>query len=410
MGPAAPPELQARALTMGALLRAQTGRPVVMRSIDQAVDAEDLQQSVRLADTARFARGWLRLMADDLDHSREDYSIVRQLAEDRGDEAALPAILAQLGHLEVRAGNWARVREITTEMIQVAERSAQRFWLGLANVQLGEVEGLMGNPGRAAVHLDAAEAIAEELDDAFVRSVTLLSRAVLALGDERYAEAVDLATASRVALGSRSEDPGMIPWLGIEVEAAARVGRLDEARALADDLERRARAARRRRTLAVVARCRAVIAAIDGDLDSAAELARRSVRGLATLPVPFDHACSQLVLGSIQRRRREKRAADETLSRAQETFERLGAVAWVRQAEAERARIGLRPRAPAKLTEAEWRIARLAADGRSNREIAVEAFVSPKTVEANLARVYQKLGIRRRAELGTRLADYPSPD
>jgi DNA-binding NarL/FixJ family response regulator len=153
-----------------------------------------------------------------------------------------------------------------------------------------------------------------------------------------------------------------------------------------------------------------VISAVDADLDSAADFARRSVRGLATLPVPFDQARSQLVLGSSQRRRREKRAAEETLSRAQETFERLGAVAWVRQAEAERARIGLRPRAPAELTEAEWRIARLAADGRSNREIAGEAFVSPKTVEANLARVYQKLGIRRRAELGSRLAEHSAPD
>ena len=289
-----------------------------MQSIDQAVEAEDLQQSVRLADTARFARGWLRLMADDLDHSRDDYSIVRRLAEDRGDEAVLPSILGQLGHIEVRACNWARVREIMTEMIQVAERSAQRFWLGPRKRSARRGRRLDGQPDRAAVHLDAAAAIAEELDDAFIRSMTLLSRAVLTLGDERYAEAADLATASRVALGSRTEDPGMIPWLGLEEDALARVGRLEESRALADDFERRAKAARRRRALAVVARSRAVIAAIEGDLDSAAEFASKSVRGLGALPVPFERARSQLVLGSIQRRRREKRAAEETLGRAQE--------------------------------------------------------------------------------------------
>jgi DNA-binding CsgD family transcriptional regulator len=56
------------------------------------------------------------------------------------------------------------------------------------------------------------------------------------------------------------------------------------------------------------------------------------------------------------------------------------------------------------LTDSERRIAELAASGKTNRQVAEAAFVSPKTVEANLARVYQKLGIRSRAELGARMA------
>ena len=109
------------------------------------------------------------------------------------------------------------------------------------------------------------------------------------------------------------------------------------------------------------------------------------------------------MLGTIQRRMRQRRASDTTLVQAEEIFERLGAAPWVHQARAERARIGLRPRAPAGLTPTEATVARLSAEGRTNREVAQAAFMSPKTVEANLSRVYQKLGIRTRAELGRRL-------
>ena len=68
------------------------------------------------------------------------------------------------------------------------------------------------------------------------------------------------------------------------------------------------------------------------------------------------------------------------------------------------ARLGLRHGGPGELTETERRIAELAATGMTNRQVAEAAFVSPKTVEANLARVYRKLGIRSRAELGARMS------
>jgi DNA-binding NarL/FixJ family response regulator len=77
---------------------------------------------------------------------------------------------------------------------------------------------------------------------------------------------------------------------------------------------------------------------------------------------------------------------------------------WAEQARAELGRVGLR-RAPDELTPTERRVAELAATGLTNREVASAAFMSPKTVEANLARVYRKLGIASRAELGARMAD-----
>jgi DNA-binding NarL/FixJ family response regulator len=82
-------------------------------------------------------------------------------------------------------------------------------------------------------------------------------------------------------------------------------------------------------------------------------------------------------------------------------------VAWAAQATDELARVNLRPSAPDGLTETEQPVAGLAATGLTNREVAERMFLAVKTVEANLARAYRKMGIRSRAELGARMGGRP---
>jgi DNA-binding NarL/FixJ family response regulator len=88
-------------------------------------------------------------------------------------------------------------------------------------------------------------------------------------------------------------------------------------------------------------------------------------------------------------------------------FERVGAPTWEQQARDELARVGPRRRSPDELTATELHVAELAAEGMTNREVAKAAFMSAKTVEAHLARVYRKLGINSRAELGARMGRRP---
>ena len=118
------------------------------------------------------------------------------------------------------------------------------------------------------------------------------------------------------------------------------------------------------------------------------------------LPMPFERARTLLAKGQLHRRRKEKRLADETLRAALAAFEDLGATVWADRARTELARVGRRPRAPEALTETERQVAALAAEGLTSRQIAERAFLAPKTVGNVLGRVYQKLGIHSRAELG----------
>ena len=117
---------------------------------------------------------------------------------------------------------------------------------------------------------------------------------------------------------------------------------------------------------------------------------------------PFERARTLLAFGSVQRRHRQKRGARDALVEAHDTFAGLGAALWVDKAAAELARVGGRP-ATSGLTPTELQVAELIAAGRTYREVAAELFISPKTVQWNLSKVYRKLDIRSRAELPGRL-------
>ncbi len=124
----------------------------------------------------------------------------------------------------------------------------------------------------------------------------------------------------------------------------------------------------------------------------------RSRRAHEALELPFERARCVLEIGRVQRRRKQKRLAREALLEAAQTFALLGTPLWAARAEAELERVNVR-RAPSGLTPTEKDIAMLAAEGLSNRAIAQRSFVSVKTVEANLGRVYRKLGITSRPQL-----------
>ena len=173
------------------------------------------------------------------------------------------------------------------------------------------------------------------------------------------------------------------------------LGDLDRAEGLVERVEGWGHATGRAWTLATAARCRALLLAARGDTDGAVQALEKALGHHQHLAMPFELGRTLLVMGQVQRRAKRKRAARQHLQRALEIFESLPAPLWAERARSELSRIGLRPPAPLALTATEERVADLAASGHTNREVAQALFLSPRTVEANLARVYRKLGCPR---------------
>ena len=147
-----------------------------------------------------------------------------------------------------------------------------------------------------------------------------------------------------------------------------------------------------------------MLAAQAGDLDGAFAAYEEALEWHAKVELPLDRGRTLLALGATQRRAKRRREARETLEEALAIFERIGAALWAERARAELKRISGRAATPGALTPAEERVAALVAEGKTNREVAAALFLSDRTVEGHLSRVFGKLGIRHRAELGPALA------
>jgi DNA-binding CsgD family transcriptional regulator len=188
-----------------------------------------------------------------------------------------------------------------------------------------------------------------------------------------------------------------------EVEALVALGELGSAERLTDRLDEQGRALDRPLALATAARCRGLVAAGRGDLEGAEEHLQRSLAEHARTQQPFELGRTLLVAGAVRRRMRQKKHARDLLERALTTFDDLGAPLWSQRAQRELARIGVRAPTSTGLTPTEGQIASLVGEGRTNREVAEALFVSVDTVEANLKRIYRKLGVRSRTELARKL-------
>ena len=120
--------------------------------------------------------------------------------------------------------------------------------------------------------------------------------------------------------------------------------------------------------------------------------------------MPFERARTQLLLGQLQRRQRMKSVSAASLQDALAAFDQLGTPLWADRARNELGRVS--GGEPQKILSAsERRVAELATSGMTNRNIAAAMYISPKTVESNLARIYGKLGIHSRAELGRHIGE-----
>jgi DNA-binding NarL/FixJ family response regulator len=304
-----------------------------------------------------------------------------------------------------------RVREALADgasAIEVAEAHGIRLQLGLVFGPYVEALVASGEPRKA---IACAERYFELDDQRQVSSHALLlynrAQAYLASG-ETDAALADLRAVGEAMERWRVSCPGLQPWRATLAEALRCAGDLDAARPLALEEVELARDFGAARPLGISllaqARCETGSAAL--------RLLEEAVEVLEASQAKLEHARALHALGAALRRDNQRAAARERLLSALDLAHRCGSPPLERLAREELAALGTRPRralvaGPDALTASEGRVAAMAAEGMSNKEIAQALFVTTKTIETHLSRSYSKLGISSRRELTAALAEAP---
>jgi DNA-binding CsgD family transcriptional regulator len=325
---------------------------------------------------------------------------LRELAHRRGSLVGNLTVNLWRGFTLLRRGD---LREAQTSLEAAQEqfadwgrvRSRETYGAAfLAAVRLGR-----GDLDGARAALASAQ---QEDDGSNGYAQLLLSRASLLLAEGRPGEALAVAD-SLSRLHVFATHPGYAPWRSLRAQALDRLGRTDEAiAAAAEELA----IARRFGAPAITGRALRVLGTVDRE--HGLQHLHEAVEVLESSTARLELAEALLALGTALRLTRAPAEAREPLRRALELADRCGADALVAHARGELYATGARPRSTAvrgaaALTPSERRVAELAAEGRSNKDVAQELFVTPKTVEVHLSSAYRKLGITSRRDLGRAL-------
>jgi len=401
------PELLSPALGRLGHQRFLSGQGVRRDLFERGISMEtpELRDRPNVSASTMYA---LTLMnADDLSGGRERFHALLKEHRERGAVASAGQALFYLAQLEGWAGSWRTAIEHATERLELEPHEnagAPLYTRAFAKACLGLVDEARSDAEdglRLAVR-DGNTVIA--MQNLHVLGFVEMSLENLA-GSHEY---LRRATQTLRAMGLGEFGPYHCAPDAIEVLVG--LGWQDEATELLGWVEGIGEATVRRWTVATASRCRALVRAAVGDLDGSLASADVALKHHEQLPMPFERGRTLLVKGTIERRRRQRRAARGTLQQALGVFETLDARLWAERARREIARIGVRSEAQPQLTPVEERVARLAAAGQTNREIASALFLSVKTVEDNLSRAYRKLGIHSRAQLGVLLARAPGSE
>jgi DNA-binding CsgD family transcriptional regulator len=333
------------------------------------------------------------------DHASWDVLSDRHLtiARDAGALAALPLAFNVRAGMHLFAGEFTEAASLVAQAESVTEATGS----SIAPYGAVTLAVFAGREAQAAHLIQAATDDAERRGEGAALSFVQWADAVLCNSLGRYEEA--LAAAQRA-----SEDSPAIrfaSWALVElIEAAVRSAAPGHAAGALQRLSGIARACRTDWALGAEARSRAL--ASDGD--AAESLYRKAVGHFGRTRLCVELGRAHLVYGEWLRRERRRRDARDQLGRAYEIFDSIGAAAF-----AERARIELRATGgharqravgmPETLTAQEALIARLAGEGASNPEIAVQLFISRATVAYHLRKVFTKLDIGSRGELALAL-------
>ncbi|MEW5353778.1 AAA family ATPase [Streptomyces sp. 16-176A] len=377
--------------------------------------------------SARFR--WL-LMNGRLAEARATITALLREVRRRGMVESEVHFLRSHAETELLAGHCGRALDLARESLRLARDTGIGEGASAMLASLAEASG--GDTGRALTLAREAVGHAEEDGD-----LMYLSRALAALGYAQFVAgdaqaAVDaLRRVRELELGLGITDPARGRWHGDLAEALVRVGEVDEAQQVVDVAREHALRLGRESVLAVLDRAEALVRAARGETEAALAQLTSAQDRLAKLGNSLEEARAAFALARLRTRPAAPGAGSRgggtapgptTYDEAVRLFRRCRAQPWLRIAEAAARARPVRPPAAAAVPEGpsaapegpavldglavleglaamERQVASLVMEGATNREIAARLFVSVKTVEATLTRVYRKLGIRSRVDI-----------
>ncbi|WP_405620997.1 AAA family ATPase [Streptomyces sp. NBC_00076] len=344
---------------------------------------------------------WL-LMSDQLAEARTTVTALLREVRRRGMVESEVHFLRLVAETELRSGHCGRALDLARESLRLARDSgigevASALLTSFAEAAGGDVDRALTLAREAADHAEV------DGDQMYVsRALAALGHAQLVAGDAPGAVR-SLRRVRELELGLGITDPARGRWHGDLAEALVRTGELAEAQDLITVTREHALRLRRECVLAVLDRAEALVRAARGQHEAALGQLTSAQDRLAKLGYGLEEARAAFALAALRTRRPGPTSYDE----AARLFRRCRALPWLRQVEAATVPPPAEPTvvpAPALdaldgLAAMERQVAALVMEGATNREIAGRLFISVKTVEATLTRVYRKLGIRSRVDI-----------
>lgn len=390
--------------------KAISGRGIDLVELQAAAALEKHSAPRPVLDGAQYTYALMLERADELDAARAELEEIECRARALGDSDVLIETLDVLVYVETSAGRYADATAACDEALELAVQNGHEFFELTVSQGRGELEILLGRLENATRIADAMAAHADRtgLGRMRTRAEALLGSAAMMAGEwsvaaERY------KSVHRDAVGSGLADPGLLAYQPNAVEVFLAVEDHQLAEEVVAELESLASRLGRTRIRAYAHRCRGLLDAASGRFEQALAELEHAVALNDELPLPLERARNLLALGRVQRRANRRREARVSLEQALAIFDDIGAPLWAERARDELRSVGGRTRTDEGLTPAEDRVALLVSRGLTNKEVAAELVVSVRAVEANLSRVYAKLGVRSRAELAARYREHRAP-
>jgi DNA-binding CsgD family transcriptional regulator/tetratricopeptide (TPR) repeat protein len=351
------------------------------------------------AGAARFR--WL-LMSDQLPEARRTITALLREVRRRGMVESEVHFQRFLADTELRSGHCGRALDLARESLRLARDSGIGLGASAMLTSLAEASG--GDVDRALVLArEAAEHAEEDGDQMYLsRALAALGYAHLVAGDARAA-VVALRRVRELEHGLGINDPARGRWQGDLAEALVCIGEVGEAQDVVAVTREHAMRLGRESVIAVLDRAESLVRAARGEHEAAVAQLTSVQDRLAKLGYGLEEARTAFALARLRSGRPGHASYDE----AARLFRRCRAMPWLRQVEAAAAAGPVAPRPVAAgresaldgLASMERQVAALVMEGATNREIAGRLFISVKTVEATLTRVYRKLGIRSRVDI-----------